>query len=515
MIPTSSEYKTAVYAPSRNVVGRLEFQLVDIKAAEDATPTASAGAEISRLPEIVNTKLDMSGKYATFETDYWDLDGSMSLPPMIDESIYEVGWWSDELSLADSTFASPQLIEIDFGIDHTSAGITLRFDTIANEYASDFTISVYDSLDVLIDSDIVIGNTLSSYAFEEGLEDFRKVVVEITKWKGPFRRARVVEVVFGLIDIYTGDSLINLYVLEELDLISNSLPSNECKYIVDNSDNRFNVLNPEGIYKALQKQQKVIPSYGIEKAPGVTEFIPMGVYYLVEWESEQGALTASFTARDVTDLLQQTKFLETTYVSKSLAFIINDIMSTTEIADYSVDLALDSIIVSGTLPDSSHREALQKVAIAGMAIVYSDRNGSLIIRQLADPISQDYIDFDNVYTEPAIKLQKLINTINVKYGVSTYTLVDPLKPANDPISEVTIDNPLISSLGIAEDVAAWLLVQLNKRFLYDINWRMNPAQEVGDGITVEDVFGINKIITLTRQEFEFNGTLSGKTGGKV
>jgi hypothetical protein len=54
-----------------------------------------------------------------------------------------------------------------------------------------------------------------------------------------------------------------------------------------------------------------------------------------------------------------------------------------------------------------------------------------------------------------------------------------------------------------------------KRFLYTVNWRQNPCYESGDIVTVEDEFGISKTVRITNNNFEYAGSLSGKTEGRA
>jgi hypothetical protein len=514
MYTVSTAFKSAVYAQTRETKAKVEFELIDVDAYDDASVTVTGEASFSKKDQVINLIRDMSGKYATFENDYWLLDGSFVLPPKASESGYEVGWWSAALCDANGDFSVSQVCTIDFTVDHSSIGITITFDQQTNEYAEDFEIDVYDSSAVLLHNETVTGNTLAKYILEENLTDFRQIVITITKWATGNRRARITEVDFGIIQEYTDTEIIKLDILEELDTLSNQVTANEIKLTLDNQSKDFNILNPTGIYPYLQRTQKLIPYLGVVITDTLTEYVPMGVYYLTEWVSDEGTLTATFTARDVLDLLEQNTFSETTYTSKTITYILEDILDDAGITDYVIDSNLGSITVTGTIPEGTHRAAIQIAAIAGMGVVYSDRNGVLQIKQLTTPASIDTIDYDNVYAAPKIELDKLINTVYVKYGSNTYTLVDPSKPSDEQTLAVTVDNPLIDTLGVAEDVADWVLAEFKKRFLYEINWRQNSAFELGDIVTVEDDFSEDKTMRITRNEFNYIGYLSGKTKGK-
>lgn len=413
MISTTTAYDNAIVGNPRKTTSRITFEILDVTAADDATESATSEASLSRLSQTTDSIREMSGKYATNENDYTLLDGSFTLPPETSDGDYQVGWWSNPLSQADKTYLVPQVLTIDFTADHDSIGITLTFDKGTDEYAEDFTIEAYDSGASLIDSVSVTGNTLSKYIWEQNLANYRQIVVTVTKWAKPFRRVRITEIDFGIVEEYTGDNLIRSKVLEELDPVSAEVAANELEFTVDNQDRRFNILNPAGINAFLQRKQKLTAELGVELPSKAFSYIPMGVYYLTEWKSDEGTLTASFTARDILDILEQSFWRKSSLASKNLYDLAIEIMTDAGITDYDVDIALQSITVKDYIPVVSHRQALQYVANAGEAVVYSDREGTLVVKQLSDISTGKILDLDNAYAGPEIKLDKLYNIIDV------------------------------------------------------------------------------------------------------
>lgn len=591
MISVSSQYEGGVYSPSRKTTSKIIFQIVDTTALDDASTTVSSEAIISKKDQIFNTNIDLSGKLATFENNYWSLDGSFVLPPKISETGYEVGWLSNNLSNVDGTYTISPQVTINFTSDHSSIGLTIFFDVLTNEYASDFVIDVYNSVNSLIHSESVTNNTLSKYILEQNISNYRKIVVTITKWANGYRRARISEFNFGIVEEYTDNEVIKMNILEEVDTISNKVSSNEMKFTLDNQDKRFNLLNPSGIYPYLQRRQKIQSYIGVEKEDTTFEYIPMGIYYLNEWQSDEGTLTASFTARDMMDILAQSTYRKGKYQTRTLYDLAEDVLIDAGVENYEIDIALQSISTTGYIPLVKHREALQTIAIAGQAVLYCDRYGKVILKKLTStPLSQT-IDFDNVYKSPQIKLDKLINTVDVNVNnftaqaspkeiykgtiaisgtqdlwieynsrpcqsvtasasggtintatyysnaallnitasgnvtitangtvldisSSIYELIDNTAPSGEQSLTLKINNSLISSASLASSVANWVLDESQKRFLYDINWRMNPALEIGDIITVEDDYSEDKTMRITKQQFNYSGYLQGKTNGK-
>ncbi len=410
MIKVSEAFKAAIGTPERETKARLTFEVLDTSAWLDNVKTASAGAVISRLDQVTNRKRHTPGAYATWEPNRWKLDGSFVLPPRPEETEYELGWWSEDLCDADGVFTPAQQISIVCGAVYNAAGITVSFDPEGDEYASDFALLAYDGSGGIIHQEIVTDNTKAIYLMERNLPQFKRIELVITRWcKGP-RRARVIEIDFGIVQDYGEAELMYLDVVEDLDATSRSLPTNELRFQLDNQDKRFNIMNPTGLYHFLQRRQRVIAEIGVDVG-GSVEYVPAGTYYLIDWKSDEGAMTASFTARDAMDLLQDTyrKGLRgTTTIYALVETVLQDAGTTA----YEIDQALQSVQVSGAIPLVSHRDALQMIAIAGRAVVYADRTGKVIMERLSSTVV-GVIDMDNAYRSPSITLDKLVNSVDV------------------------------------------------------------------------------------------------------
>lgn len=538
MMEVSNRFKQSVYEPIRKASAKVSFEILDNEAYNDNTSTVSPEALISRKEQLTNKIREMTHKYATFERDYWKLDGSFHIPPESEDDS-ELGWWSGLISDENGMFSDPQVIEFVFGESHNSMGLTITFDPLTNEYASDFDIDVYNESDILTNHISVTSNTENMYVWKEGLDHYKRIVITIKKWAKPFRRARVTEVDFGIIQEYQGDKLIKLNIIEEMNVVGDTLPSNEIKFTIDNSDREFNILNPQGYYRFLKERQEINASIGIEIAEDVFEYIHFRKFYLSDWQSDEGALTTTLTARNIFDLLETKEYINST--SGTLYDLAEDVLIKAGVEFYEIDEGLKEIVTNGFTEKITSRKALQCIGIAGKAAVYQNRDGVVTIKRFeildeqstfmlyAGPDTytgmvytsvdngwdMKNITFDNVYKEPQIKLDKLVKSITMTvYEASEkvdYTFI------NGDVKEgatLKCDNPLIQSLEHAEDIATWILTESNLRALYTIQWRQNPALECGDIVLVEDSFGSKKQSRITKNEFEFAGYLNGKTETK-
>lgn len=512
MYPVSQAYKQTIYDSKRRTTARVVFEILDVDAWEDNTKTATSEAVISRIDQLTNKNRSMSGKYATYEPNYFKLDGSFVIPPTPNQHPEaEVGWWSEILCGEDGTFDPPQILEFVFSEDHSSMGISIAFDDAANEYAADFDINIYSAEGSLIHSEEVIGNTEPKYVLVEQLDNYRKVEVIIKKWAAGYRRARVVEVDFGVVKEYGPDKLIKLNLLREVSLTGETIPASELIFTIDNSDKEFDILNPKGFYRFLQERQEAKLEMGLEISSGIFEYVPMGLFYLFDWKNDEGNLTTTFTALDVIRLLDDYEMENLTPDPKNLYVLAEEVMATAGITDYEIDSSLQDISTQAVFRKMTTRALLQQICIAGCAVPYTDRKGKLIIKRLTDNEPIDNITFDISYLEPQIKLDRLISAVEVNI-YDNGTINDTFKLSNGPKGEVyKVDNPLINDVTTAHTVAEWILATLNKRAIYEVDWRQNPALDLGDVVTVENAYDTDVPAKIYKQEIEYQGYISGRT----
>ncbi|MCY9513321.1 hypothetical protein [Paenibacillus apiarius] len=540
MIEVSQEYKQAVYAPTRRTAAKVSFEILDNEAYDDNTSSVTSEAEISRKDQLTNKAREMSHRYATFERDYFRLDGSYHIPPRSGEDDSELGWWSDVIADENSVFSPPQVVTWTFAEEHNSMGLTMHFDVMANEYAADFDIDVYRLDGGRVAHESVVGNASTTYVWVHGLDNYGKIVLTIRKWAKPNRRARITEIDFGVIKEYEGDKLIKVSLVEQMNVVGDTLPANELKFTIDNSNKEFNILNPQGFYRFLKERQEVSLSIGVEVAEDEFEYINFEKYYLTDWQSDEGALTTTMTARNIFELLEQREYTQS--AAGTLYTLAKDILLQAGVERFFIDEGLRDIPTNGFTDKMKARKALQCIGIAGKCAVYQDRQGVLNIRRFevldaqttymvyagtdifAGEMTYPAVDngydmknitFDNVYKEPQIKLDKLVQFLVMTIYADGQK--QELTFYNEGIKEgaaLKCDNPLIQSQELAADVAEWIIGESNLRALYTVNWRQNPCLEPGDIVLVEDSFEAKKQSRITKHEFQFSGYLSGKTETK-
>ncbi|WP_152671391.1 hypothetical protein [Desulfosporosinus acididurans] len=86
---------------------------------------------------------------------------------------------------------------------------------------------------------------------------------------------------------------------------------------------------------------------------------------------------------------------------------------------------------------------------------------------------------------------------------------------SQPLNEVDLDNPLITSPAMAAAVLNWYASECGNVYLYEVESWMDPSMECGDVIFWDSQYATEtKQAKIIRQEFRFDGTLSGTINGK-
>lgn len=516
MYPVSQDFKEAVYASSRATKARVTFDISDVTAAGDVNNIDTSQEHIlSNKQQLINKSREQSYNLVTWEPDRFKLDGSFTFPSDTVEDNGEMGFVSDVLCGVDGVFDPYQIITFTFNEPHSSMGLTVTFDLRNNEYATDFSVTAYDSDDNIIDTVDVEDNAEVQAVPIGQLYQYKKIEIIIKKWCKPYRRARVAEVDFGIVRMYQDNNLIKMNLIEEMDITTSILPSSEFKFVVNNANREFNILNPAGFYKFLQQRQQVIPELGVDVG-GNVEYVKLGEYLLWEWISDEGSMTATFTARTVLDIMSSVDYENLTpKIDYALYDMAVEIFEHCGISNYEIDTGLQSIETLGIVKKTNCKNILQMIAIAGMANVWIARDNVIVLKRSHTSIDNpiDMIYLDNMYKEPQIELDKVVRRVEVTYYVDFETkqtvAVDTDIEKGDVLK--LENNTLINTTQHANAVANWILAQKIYRAIYKANWRGNPAHELNDIITIEDGYHQNKNAIITKNELTYQGYLTAKT----
>lgn len=378
----------------------------------------------------------------------------------------------------------------------------------------------------------------------------RKIFSQERTFKG-----RVTFTMDGVTTVYEDDDIIKLRVLEEVSILSESVPSSELELIMNNSSGEFDFLNLPNYYEIIAKKPEITAELGLVIDETTVEWIPMGTYFLSDWKNENTSKTVRMTANDYFSLLSNINFVRAGSVELvSLTEILQGLFTQANISltKVNIDSSLDTTFVNDFTYENKMdaRTALQLIAMAGRCIVYQDRNGIIQIKPSssvlivekeyhsyprtqnslfnypsnatypyrAKPTGLRYLDYEYLYEQPQLNLIKSLYELTVNVFNSSGEVIDTVifsKPEVEGNGLILkIENPLISSTQHAEAVADWHFDESLNNITFQLSWRGNPILESGDVVRIPDTFGNERKAKIYRQEFIYQGYLEGRLEAK-
>ena len=172
------------------------------------------------------------------------------------------------------------------------------------------------------------------------------------------------------------------------------------------------------------------------------EWVPLGTFWSLDWDSPDDSLEAIVTARDRMELLRKSTF-QTSQVlqNKSLYELAEIVLQDAGLnsSEYVIDTDLQSIVVPyAWFNPISHREALRRIAEAGLAAAFQNRDGKIQIESFLITGDEPVLEItEDDYFPP-------LRTPSRQQDVANEIIVDtqPLRPAANP-EEVYRSNDLV------------------------------------------------------------------------
>jgi hypothetical protein len=496
----------APYADMRVCDMRVVFNLVDVDAASTAIPDCSDSCTLTQLEQTHDGVTEITKKYATFERDFWRLDGSFPLPEE-DLTDTQTGWWSGAISDGEGYYAEPTVLSFSFPHNQSSVGFTIYFDALANQYPSAFRVVTYDLNDEVVSS-LGVENHDAKCIINLPTENYRRVEFQFQKTSEPYRRVRICEVVFGIIQYFDRSNITGGSLSYELSPIAASLPSSELTITIDNSSHAYNLINPKGLYAYLQQAQPLDAYIGING-----EYVNMGRFYFTTAEAEDSSLTAKITANDRVYWLEKSMYRNGASGQWTLADAVSQVLTA---CNFSIEVlmpeSIGSRMVGKALPECTCREALRLLAQAARCTCCIDRSDRLVFAEPEISAPTDTLDNDHMDSVAKIKVAEQVNvvelTVKDEYAQTqtVYRAEDVGIDEQEHIAAYT--NPVAVDGQAAAD---WLLSIVQRRLTYTLGERGNPSREIGDTVVICDAYGENRPALITKEAYVFDGGLSCDT----
>lgn len=351
---------------------RVSFGLFALELKEDANlSTISELQPFSKVDDLETDNVS-TRPYASYEPNYWLLDGQYKFLPAVYTTIH-VGLISLEMSDSAGDFTTAPQLTAEFSRTHDIDGLALRFQTYTGDYCSALTIDYYDGSNQLIRSDSYQPD-YTEFSTLQPVTGFKKIIITFHSTNRPRRYLRLTGIDFGELISFEGDAIKIAKTTEQVCQLSTELPYSELELELYSQEAQFSILNPAGQYAALKERQ---PLFVYEIVDGTNEFI--GRYYLTEWENLSDTLY-KFRAMDILGILDGMTYRGGLFNGEPLEDLIEAILAPISIP-YELDNRLTGIEITGWIKAGSYREALQQIGFAAGAAIHATRSGVLRIEK--------------------------------------------------------------------------------------------------------------------------------------
>lgn len=398
--------------PKRNLgFLKVKFNIVD----PETNPDLSSNSEeiFSDLDNIKETTILQSKNYATLEKNFWLLNDSQ---PIYGSEELEQTYVSSYMSDKNCLFSDKACITLTSSVYLTTLGLTMVFDSIDKNYAKKLKVKAYRDSTMIMDKDY----TLSSYsdrlifADNEELVRWNKIEIYFIESSLPYRRIRVNQLLFGIMETYTDENLISAESKEKTTMINSELPTHTFKFTIDNMNKLFNPDNPQGWYRYILQQQPISYEWGYQLDDGTIEWI-LGGKMLLTGSVEVGENQVSFSTTSLINYLTKV-YKKGVYNSsgRSLYDLAVDVLEDSNIdsSQYNLWSGLKSIKTDAPLPKLEARQLLQIIATTGNCILFTNRENVINIQPFNYVLNPDGMSYDFITSNPVVKVQsELHNTI--------------------------------------------------------------------------------------------------------
>lgn len=337
------------------------------EAKENFNPVASE-REFDTLEQLKKYNLNFPSYENPCEPYSVLLDGTAKAIWSDPESI-NIGWWGEQLSDSEGSFAKPIVLTLQSERNYTSSGFTLFFDKHNNVYATHVNIHWYgerEGEDVdLGEKDFYPDN--ASYSCKKRVESFNKVVMTFLAINMPHTRLKLRAIDYGYGTSFDGNELRGVNLIQEINPISSEISINTADFTIDTNGEE---------YSFQSRQPLSIYFNGKLKATTFVKKYTRKSKNLWQIQSE-----------DYIGVMQGTTFKGGIYSNKNAIQLLFDIFAAAKVP-YEIDETFLSVSVSGYIPYTNCRDALMQVAFAIQAVVDTSNSGMVKVYALDEEVKQ-------------------------------------------------------------------------------------------------------------------------------
>lgn len=436
MLTVSDQYKTEM----KNLIRpqpfvKVVYGFVNNEAHKSASVNLNTSIDIleqyGTVPKDVIAFPKKFKSLASFEQDRMKIGNDMYIYDDADEIAYD-RILSEHLCNYKGIFdeVSPTVM-FKFAQSQDIYGLTIDFDIVNKTYSTDFIIETTNISGVTRSINVTDCDSFEWKKRDLSLNGIIEMKIIINKWSVPNQRCRINKIDFGIQLTFGNKELSDSSFSHKksIDLLSLELSSNSLQFSINNLDQSFNPLNPEGYWKYTQPKQELEVYYGMLLESNKTEWFKADTLYLNDQpKSESYKVTFNCIDRfncmklDVYGTQIRDDYTKNGITLWDLANAIFDFYweQTKETVEYKLDECLKDIVTLNPYMEAIDiKQALQLIANAGHCILYCDENGVITFKNAIDPkISFD----DNGHVEISNLRQAFESTKLPQYSYASFQL---------------------------------------------------------------------------------------------
>lgn len=439
---------------------KLIYKDVALGADVDATPSATAAesfSNIALLPFGAETPA-----VATLEGNGWGLGGDYELR---DGNTF--AFWSVERSGADCVFSTPPALTFNFTEQYTSTGLTITFARESMDYCAEVEVLWYQ--DGAIKHSGRYYPEAPEFILEQTVEAYDAVKILFHKTSLPGKRAKVQKVTFGVIRTFDGKELTGASIIQEVDLISDTVPAN----VLDAT------LRGDGRGDYVFQRKQPVEAYSGDDL--------LGVFY-VEKGNRTGWSNYTVSCTDAVGVLALDEYAGGIWINNTpLDTILAEVFG--DAFEFDVDPAFATATLRGFIEPGTKRDALRAIAFALGAVV--DTAGTRKIKLFPMPTGEGAeipaantyvggsVDIGDKVTEVTVTAYIItderpgeneesveLDGVNYRYYTDTKHAYNPNAVANDPPNKIKFQKNYLVNLGNAQRLADSILAYYMRREKY-------------------------------------------------
>lgn len=449
------------------------YRDIALGAAEEANVSSSVPLEnFCDISTVTNVR-ELPG-IATCELNGWGLTRDYTARGET------LAFWSKEKSGADCLFASALSLSVSFPQAYSSTGLTIRFSPETMDYCKQCRVEWYRGEELEDSGDYIVDNP--DFVIDKLVRGYDKLVFTFQETNLPGRRCKIEQITIGVIRVFNADELRSVSAINEVDLISATVPIN----VLDVS-----LYSKKNIDYVFMRKQPV-EAYDGDKL--------IGVYY-IEKGKRTGGSDYSVSCQDIVGILDLVTYgggiwLEDTPLRDILAAVFGSLV------EFEIDPAFENATLRGFIePEKTMREALMQIAFALGAVV--DTSGTNKIKIFPVPTETEAIQPRNTYgggnvetsdkvTEVTVTAYRFfderpsgedefveLDGVQYRYYTETKHALNPDVIANDPENKVKFIGYYLCNLDNSQERADAIMEYYRRRNKYSFSHVLTNEEPAG------------------------------------